>query len=133
MKNLYLKQKLPLHPLFIPSYENTRQTKLDLPQALKYEQGIETQGGVARGSCAHSFGVCCVFTSKCGEKSYQNGSYLTLDQNSFEKGSCSYQVCSTDPNVCKLRLDFESLVLTGKESSRNSDFKFILGIVRPSR
>ena len=72
------------------------------------------KGGVARGSCAHSFGVCCVFTSKCGEKSYQNGSYLTLDQNSFEKGSCSYQVCSTDPNVCKLRLDFESLVLTGK-------------------
>ena len=72
-------------------------------------------GGVARGSCAHSFGICCVFSSSCGDKSYQNGTYLKLDSSSSSAGSCDYQVCSRDSGVCKLRLDFESLTLTGPQ------------------
>ena len=70
-------------------------------------------GGAARGSCAHSFGVCCVFSSSCGDRSYQNGTYLMMDSSS--PGSCDYRVCSRDSGVCKLRLDFESLTLTGPQ------------------
>ena len=68
-------------------------------------------GGEARGSCAHSFGTCCVFSVGCGGRSGQNITYFSL--NTTAMGSCNFQVCSSDPSVCKLRLDFESFSLTG--------------------
>ena len=47
----------------------------------------------------------------CGGESSQNITYLSL--NTSAQGSCNFQVCSSDPAVCKLRLDFESFSLTG--------------------
>ena len=47
----------------------------------------------------------------CGDKTYQNSTYLTL--NTTAQGSCNFQVCSTQSSVCQLRLDFESFSLTG--------------------
>ena len=74
--------------------------------------------GVARGGCAHNFGVCCVLSVGCGEKTFQNGTFLTWDadtDSSSGSRSCDFRVCSSDPEVCTLRLDFESLVLTGPQ------------------
>ena len=68
-------------------------------------------GGAAQGSCASSFGTCCVFNAGCGERTFQNSTYLTL--NTTQQGSCNFQVCSTQSTVCQLRLDFESFSLTG--------------------
>ena len=73
--------------------------------------------GVARGGCAHNFGVCCVFSVGCGEKTFQNGTSLVLDTEADASSAraCDVKVCSADPEVCRLRLDFESLVLTGPQ------------------
>ena len=73
--------------------------------------------GVARGGCAHNFGVCCVFSVGCGEKTFQNGTFLALDlePDTSAARACDVKVCSSDPEVCRLRLDFESLVLTGPQ------------------
>ena len=68
-------------------------------------------GGEARGGCAHSFGICCVFDVGCGGQSSQNITYFSL--NTSAQGSCNFHLCSSDPSVCKLRLDFESFSLTG--------------------
>ena len=72
--------------------------------------------GVARGGCAHNFGVCCVFSVGCGEKTFQNGTFLVLDtEDTSSARACDVKVCSADPEVCRLRLDFENLVLTGPQ------------------
>ena len=76
-------------------------------------------GGRASGSCAHGFGSCCVFSAGCGEETRQNGSYLALDTAATDSAaaarSCRFRVCAASAAVCKLRLDFESLTLTGPQ------------------
>ena len=38
----------------------------------------ESLGGSSSGSCASSFGVCCVFSLSCGGSSSQNNTYATV-------------------------------------------------------
>ena len=68
-------------------------------------------GGEAQGSCAQGFGVCCVFDLRCGGTTSQNVTYLNLNKTAF--GNCNFEICSDNQDICKLRLDFESLSLTG--------------------
>ena len=62
-------------------------------------------GGTASGSCASSFGVCCVFSLSCGATTTANTSYATI--SSFNTASdsdpCTYTYCKTSDDVCKLR------------------------------
>ncbi len=87
-------------------------------------------GGRNIGSCAEGFGVCCaceklrmVFskrdprmnecsstfpvTLECGDTSSQNVTYLVEESASpSDVGpSCTYHICPTDKNVCRIRLD----------------------------
>ncbi len=87
-------------------------------------------GGRNIGSCAEGFGVCCacekrriVFskrdsrmnecsstfpvTLECGDASSQNVTYLVEESASpSDVGpSCTYHICPTDKNVCRIRLD----------------------------
>ena len=71
-------------------------------------------GGTASGTCASSFGVCCVFSIACGGSSSANNSYAIISSYSTSTDSdpCTYTFCPTNTDVCKLRIDFDTMVLT---------------------
>merc|ERR1711997_841975 len=71
-------------------------------------------GGTASGTCASSFGVCCVFSISCGGSSSANNSYAIISSYSTSTDSdpCTYTFCPTSTDVCKLRIDFDTMVLT---------------------
>merc|ERR1719232_1747364 len=70
------------------------------------------KGGSSSGSCASSFGVCCVFEKSCGGGSIsENCTYFTSAQRTTGS-SCTLTVCKSDADVCQLRLDFETFTLT---------------------
>ena len=43
---------------------------------------IADKQGACQGICAGGFGVCCVFSSGCGDTSWENSTYLTTDLSS---------------------------------------------------
>merc|ERR1712141_404216 len=71
-------------------------------------------GGTTSGTCASSFGVCCVFSIACGGTSSANNSYAVISSYSTSTDSdpCTYTFCPTNTDVCKLRIDFDTMVLT---------------------
>jgi len=74
-------------------------------------------GGTASGTCASSFGVCCVFSIACGGSSSANNSYAVISSYSTSTDSdpCTYTFCPTNTDVCKLRIDFDTMVLTAPD------------------
>ena len=74
----------------------------------------KTLGGTASGTCASSFGVCCVFSIACGGSSSANNSYAIISSYSTSTDSdpCTYTFCPTSSDVCKLRIDFDTMVLS---------------------
>jgi len=71
-----------------------------------------SRGGSSSGSCASSFGVCCVFEKSCGTETIsENCTYFTSSQRTAGS-SCGLTVCKTGSDVCQLRLDFETFTLT---------------------
>ena len=73
-----------------------------------------SKGGTASGTCASSFGVCCVFSIACGGSSSANNSYAIISSYSTSTDSdpCTYTFCPTSSDVCKLRIDFDTMVLS---------------------
>merc|ERR1712106_1030729 len=69
------------------------------------------KGGSSSGSCASSFGVCCIFEKSCGSGSIaENCTYFT--SSSMSAGSsCSLTICKSSSDVCQLRLDFETFAM----------------------
>merc|ERR1712244_150891 len=74
-------------------------------------------GGTASGTCASSFGVCCVFSISCGSSSSANNTYAIISSYSTSTDSdpCQYTFCKTNSDVCKLRIDFDTMVLAGPQ------------------
>merc|ERR1712117_401028 len=74
-----------------------------------------SMGGTASGTCASSFGVCCVFSISCGSSSSANNTYAIISSysTSTDPDPCTYKFCKTNSDVCKLRIDFENIVLEG--------------------
>ena len=74
----------------------------------------EAKGGTASGTCASSFGVCCVFSLTCGGSSSANNSYAKIDSYSVSSDAdpCTYTFCKAKSDVCKLRIDFDTMVLS---------------------
>jgi len=72
-----------------------------------------SKGGTSGGSCASSFGVCCVFSLACGSTSSENNTYAIMSaySTSSDADPCVYTFCRSSSDVCKLRLDFETMVL----------------------
>ncbi|KAK8405007.1 hypothetical protein O3P69_001524 [Scylla paramamosain] len=78
-------------------------------------------GGVTSGSCKTG-GNCCVFQVSCGGLVTQNCTYFVNENypKPFDGvGSCQLTVNKVNPSVCQLRLDFDSLVLSGPETTDN--------------
>merc|ERR1712227_486798 len=78
----------------------------------------EAKGGTASGTCASSFGVCCVFSISCGGSSSANNSYAIISSYSTSNDAdpCTYTFCKANSDVCKLRIDFDTMVLTAPET-----------------
>merc|ERR1712223_2134152 len=81
-----------------------------------------TLGGTASGTCASSFGVCCVFSIACGGSSSANNSYAVISSysTSTDKDPCTYTFCPTNTDVCRLRIDFDTMVLTAPSTLTSS-------------
>ena len=62
-------------------------------------------GGTASGSCASSFGVCCIFSLSCGGRTSANTSYATIStfSTTSDTDPCTYTYCKCSSDVCKLR------------------------------
>jgi hypothetical protein len=75
----------------------------------------DDKGGTKDGSCADGYGVCCTFDLNCGGQSTENNTYFSTS-GSESSGSCSLSVCPGD-NICQLRLDFNSFVISGPYTS----------------
>ena len=76
-----------------------------------------TKGGTASGTCASSFGVCCVFSIACGGSTSANNSYALINSysTSSDADPCTYTFCKTSSDVCKLRIDYDVMVLSPPE------------------
>merc|ERR550532_1558664 len=71
-----------------------------------------SKGGSSSGSCASSFGVCCVFEKSCGDGTVsENCTYFTSASRTAGS-SCTLTICKQGSDVCQLRLDFESFTLS---------------------
>ena len=77
---------------------------------------LQLAGGTASGTCAESFGVCCVLTMGCGGTSSTNNTYLVQDSTNAAK-TCSYTICPSNTDICKIRIDFETAVLSPASST----------------
>ena len=77
-----------------------------------------SKGGTASGTCASSFGVCCVFSLACGGSSSANNSYAIISSysTSSDADPCTYTFCKTSSDVCKLRIDFDTMVLSAPDT-----------------
>merc|ERR1712179_50266 len=74
-------------------------------------------GGSSSGSCASGFGVCCVFSLACGGRTNANTSYSTTS----DRDPCTYTYCKCSDDVCKLRIDFETMVIAGPQEISDAD------------
>merc|ERR1711997_646715 len=76
-----------------------------------------TKSGLASGSCAAGFGVCCVIsTSTCGSTVSTNNTYIRnpgypSSYTPTSTGTCTVTIKKVSDDVCQLRLDFQALSL----------------------
>jgi len=77
------------------------------------------RNGVASGSCADGYGVCCVITLSCGATTKENCTYMvqspsaTPNTDSDESQSCTYTICPVTDGVRRIRLEMASFELEG--------------------
>jgi len=73
-----------------------------------------SNGGVASGSCASGFGVCCLIrVSSCGSTLSRNNTYIqnpNFPSGITTTGSCAYSI-QTTTDICQIRLDFDNFVI----------------------
>jgi len=76
-------------------------------------QECSNKGGTSSGSCADGFGVCCTFLiNTCGKTSSENLTAWT-QPSTVSSGVCSLTVMPVNDDICSLRLDFTTFVITG--------------------
>lgn len=83
-------------------------TRLGINGTCYTEKQCSEREGIAQGTCAGGFGVCCTFSTKCGGTTLENSTYLTTDLTS---SVCRYKVCKCNPLISQIRLDFTTFEL----------------------
>merc|ERR1712141_330988 len=73
------------------------------------------KSGTSSGSCADGFGVCCTFViTSCGSSSSENITYWTTASiTTGDLTTCGLTVCPASDEICSLRIDFTTFVITG--------------------
>jgi len=80
-----------------------------------------SRDGVASGTCADGYGVCCIITLACGSRTSENCTYLDLASTSTPKldssptgtRACSYTICPRDSTINRIRLDMQMFQIAG--------------------
>jgi len=68
--------------------------------------------GIATGSCADGFGVCCVISLACGATTSENCTYLSLAATATVAGTaCTYTICPASSTVSRIRLDLTTFTI----------------------
>lgn len=77
-------------------------------------QECTNKGGSSAGSCADGFGVCCTFLiSTCGSSSSENLTSWTQPTAGVVTTDCTLSVMPVSDDICSLRIDFTTFVITG--------------------
>jgi len=79
-----------------------------------------SRDGVASGSCAEGYGVCCIITVACGGTTSENCTYLSqiasttplTDSTDLDR-QCSYSICPLSKTVSRIRLDLTAFTIAG--------------------
>jgi len=77
------------------------------------------RNGVASGSCADGYGVCCVITLTCGATTSENCTYMSQDMSatpatdSDDSQSCTYTICPVTSDVRRIRLEMATFEIEG--------------------
>jgi len=90
-----------------------------------------SKGGSNGGSCASGFGVCCTFTIGCGGTSSENCTYFEVSSLTTT-GACGGRICKLSDDVCQIRLDFTTFVITGPSTSTVSTHYVVNGHIFPT-
>eukprot|EP00095_Tigriopus_kingsejongensis_P003142 maker-scaffold662_size116868-snap-gene-0.12 protein:Tk03142 transcript:maker-scaffold662_size116868-snap-gene-0.12-mRNA-1 annotation:"hypothetical protein DAPPUDRAFT_311633" len=81
--------------------------------------------GIAAGTCASGFGVCCLFTIEgSGSSTSRNCTYIRnpgFPSALADTGSVTYTISKCSCDVCYLRLDFECFTTLGVSQSDEVD------------
>lgn len=71
-----------------------------------------SRNGVASGSCADGYGVCCLISIACGGSSSENCTYVSTTVSPAVAGSsCSYTICPRSTDVTRIRFDLSTFTL----------------------
>jgi hypothetical protein len=81
--------------------------------------------GTADGECADGYGVCCIFKVGCGTKTSENNTYF--EATSLSSGECTMTTCPSNSNICQIRLDFDTFVVTGPSTETTVAFEQLNG------
>jgi len=90
------------------------------------KEECDNKGGTASGTCAKGYGVCCLFTLGCGQKSSENITTFH-SSGSIKAGACNAEICPVSKDIVQLRLDFTSFVIDGPTTATTTTFGFING------
>merc|ERR1712170_43599 len=79
-----------------------------------------SRDGVASGSCAEGYGVCCIITVSCGGSTSENCTYLSqaasttpnTDSDDLNQ-QCSYSICPRTSTVNRIRPDLMMFMIAG--------------------
>jgi hypothetical protein len=80
-----------------------------------------SRDGVASGTCADGYGVCCVITISCGSTSSENCTYLSqtasnspnVDSSPDDSRACTYKICPRDSSIRRIRFDLTTFAIAG--------------------
>lgn len=92
-------------------------------------QECSDKKGTSAGSCADGFGVCCTFEIKnCGSTTSENSTAWTTPTTLPTTAStCDLKVCPSGPEICSIRLDFTTFVITGPNTVTTGTVRRRLG------
>eukprot|EP00095_Tigriopus_kingsejongensis_P009430 maker-scaffold305_size215425-snap-gene-1.13 protein:Tk09430 transcript:maker-scaffold305_size215425-snap-gene-1.13-mRNA-1 annotation:"PREDICTED: uncharacterized protein LOC101744434" len=85
----------------------------------------QSRNGIASGTCAGGYGVCCVLIGGCGTTVSENGTYF--QGTASNSGSCSYKICRASNSICQIRLNYEMFVINGPDVASDSTFLTLNG------
>jgi len=71
----------------------------------------DQRGGVAAGTCADGYGVCCTISLDCGAASAENLTYLVMSSTSTPPNKCEYRICKATDRICRIRFDLQLFTL----------------------
>jgi len=76
-----------------------------------------SRSGLAEGTCAEGYGVCCIISLSCGGQSSENCTYMEMSSTSSPtKTDCHYKICPANSAICRVRFDFDTFVLDNPAS-----------------